>query len=120
MAESKKTETPKSLPPKKTETPKSLPPKKTQKPKKVLRVERQLMVPIEPFAVPSKDGRPARVINKDTPLWSDDPIVKRHRPQFMTAGESLLGRGEVVHTATAAPGVIAAAPGVNLAAVGDE
>ncbi len=105
---------------KKAETPKSIPAKKAQKPKKAPRVERQLMVPIEPFAVPSKDGRPARVISKDTPLWSDDPIVKRHRHLFMTAAESLLGQGQVVHTATAKPGIIAAAPGIDLAAAGDE
>ncbi len=105
---------------KKTETPKSLPLKKTQKPKKKLRAEKQLMVPIEPFAVPSKDGRPARVISKNTPLWSTDPIVKRHRHLFVTAAESLLGQGQVVHTATAKPGIIAAAPGIDLAAFGDE
>ncbi len=81
---------------------------KTEKPK----TPRQLMVPIEPFAVPSKDGRPARVISRNTPLWSTDPIVKRHPHLFMTAAESLLGQGQVIHTATANPGVIATAPGL--------
>ncbi len=116
MAETKKTETPKSLPAKKTET--------SKKKARVKKTERQLMVPIEPFAVPSKDGRPARVISRNTPLWSTDPIVKRHRHLFVTAAESLLGQGQVVHTATAKPGIIAAAPGIDpasyLAGLDDE
>ncbi len=112
MADTKKTETLKSPLAKKTETPK--------KKARAKKTERQLMVPIEPFAVPSKDGRPSRIISRNTPLWSTDPIVKRHRHLFVTAAESLLGQGEVVHTATAKPGIIAAAPGIDIAALGDE
>ncbi len=86
--------------------------KKTNKPKKaVLRTERQLLVPAEAFAVANKTGGGVRLVTKDTPLWSDDPIVKKHRKLFVTLEQSLVGRGEVVHTATSIPGVNFVAPG---------
>ena len=108
-------------------TPKSLPAEKasTLKKKKVLpKAERQLLVPAESFAVANKTGGGVRIVTKDTPLWSDDPIVKKHRDLFITLEESLVGRGEVVHTATSIPGVNFVAPGDDpadyLAALGDE
>ncbi len=94
-------------------TPKSLPTEKapTSKKKVLPKAERQLLVPAEAFAVANKAGGGVRIVTKDTPLWSDDPIVKKHRDLFITLEESLVGRGEVVHTATSIPGVNFVAPG---------
>ncbi len=69
---------------------------------------KQLMVTKESFAVATKNGIP-RVITPDTPLWSDDPIVKKHRDSFEPLADQVARRAPVVHTATAVPGEVRAA-----------
>ena len=81
--------------------------------------QKQLMVTKESFAVASKDGIP-RVITPDTPLWSNDPIVKKYPDSFEPLEDQVARRGPVVHTATSVPGEVRAADPVELVVVGDE
>jgi hypothetical protein len=69
---------------------------------------KQLMVTLEPFAVATKDGIP-RVITPDTPLWSNDPIVKKYPKSFEPLADQVARGAPVVHTATAVPGEVRAA-----------
>ncbi len=66
--------------------------------------QKQLVVAKESFAVTPKDGVP-RVITPDTPLWDNDPIVKKHRDLFESLEAQVSRRGPVVHTATSVPGM---------------
>ncbi len=69
---------------------------------------KQLMVVKEAFAVMSKDGTP-RMITDETPLWSNDPVVKKHPDLFEPLADRVARRVPVVHTATAVPGEVRAA-----------
>ena len=80
---------------------------------------KQLMVTKESFAVATKDGSP-RVITPDTPLWSNDPIVKKYPDSFEPLEDQVARRAPVVHTATSVPGEVRAADPVELVVVGDE
>ena len=65
--------------------------------------QKQLMVAIESFAVATKDGIP-RIITPDTPLYDNDPIVKKYRANFEPLADRIERNAPVVHVATAAPG----------------
>ncbi len=69
---------------------------------------KQLMAVKEAFAVMSKDGTP-RMITDETPLWSNDPIVKKYPDLFEPLADQVARRVPVVHTATAVPGEVRAA-----------
>ena len=64
---------------------------------------KQLMVAVESFAVATKDGIP-RVVTPDTPLYENDPIVKKYWDRFEPLADQVARRAPVVHVATAAPG----------------
>ena len=70
--------------------------------------QKQLVVAVESFAVATKDGIP-RVITPDTPLYDNDPIVKKYRDRFEPLVDQVARRAPVVHTATAVPGEARAA-----------
>ncbi len=86
--------------------------------------QKQLMVATESFAVATKGGIP-RVITPDTPLYDNDPIVKKYKNRFEPLVDQVARRAPVVHVATAAPGEARAAdspddPAVSLVELGDE
>ncbi len=85
---------------------------------------KQLMVTKEPFAVASKNGIP-RVITSETPLWSNDPIVKKYPDSFEPLADQVARGTPVVHTATSVPGEVRAAelpddPAEFMAALADD
>ncbi len=85
---------------------------------------KQLMVTKEPFAVASKNGIP-RVITDQTPLWSNDPIVKKYPDSFEPLANQVERGTPVVHTATSVPGAERAAdpavdPAEFMAALADD
>ena len=65
--------------------------------------QKQLVVATESFAVATKNGIP-RVITPATPLYDNDPIVKKYRDRFEPLADQVARRAPVVHTATAVPG----------------
>ncbi len=69
---------------------------------------KQLVVATESFAVATKDGIP-RVVTPDTPLYDNDPIVKKYRDRFEPLADQVARRAPVVHTATSIPGEVRAA-----------
>ena len=81
---------------------------------------KQLMVAVESFAVATKDGIP-RVITPDTPLYENDPIVKKYWDRFEPLADQVARRAPVVHTATAVPGEVRADdPAEFMAALADD
>ena len=64
---------------------------------------KQLVVAIESFALASKTGIP-RVVTPDTPLYDNDPIVKKFKDRFEPLADQVARRATVVHTATSVPG----------------
>ncbi len=75
--------------------------------------QKQLMVVLESFAVAQKDG-PPRIITPETPLYSTDPIVRKHRDKFVSLDEEVAKRAVVVHHAVAVPGKAVKAPGADV------
>ena len=81
--------------------------------------QKQLMVVLESFAVAQKNGSP-RIITPETPLYSTDPIVRKHRDKFVSLDEQVAKRAVVVHHAVAVPGEAVRAPGADLEPSDDE